>query len=1297
MHVAALNGNPPFRWLSRCSLFLAFALLTIGTQAASAAVSVNPSTLPAGTQGVAYDEILTGGGGTGPYTFAVTTGALPTGITLDGTSGELSGTPSAQGVYNFTIQATDFASATGSRAYTVAVGTFSLAVQPNTLPNGTQGVAYNQTLTAVGGTPPYTFTLSSGTLPTGVTLATDGTMSGTPSAGGAFTFIIQAQDGTGDSGFRTYSNVMIGTNSLTIAPPTLPNGTQGTAYSQTVTASGGNGSYTYSVSAGALPTGLSLNTTTGQISGTPSAGGSFGFTIRAVDTANNFGTQAYTVGIGGNSLTIAPTSLPNGLVSTPYNQTVTASGGTGDPYTYSIASGALPTSLSLDTSSGAITGTPSAGGAFNFTVHAVDANNNFGNRAYTVNIGSNSLTVTPGALPGGTQGVAYSQIVGATGGTAPYSFAVASGALPGGLSLNASTGVISGTPSASGPFSFTIRATDVNFNTGSQAYTVNIAPVPLTVNPPVLPNGTLGVAYNQTVTTTGGTGPYNYVVLSGALPTGLALNAASGAITGTPTAAATFNFTIQSTDSTPNTGTRAYSVTIGTNSLTVNPSALPNGSQGIAYSQTVTASGGTGPYTFAVTAGALPTGLSLNAASGAITGTPSGGGVSNFTIQATDTNGNIGSRPYSVNIGTTTLTVNPANLPNGSHSVAYNQIVTASGGTGTYTFSVIAGALPTGLSLNAANGAITGTPTGSGASSFTIRAIDSNGSLGSRAYSVNIGTSTLTISAPTLPNASQGSAYNQTVTASGGTGPYALVLISGALPAGLSFNAASGAITGTPTGSGASTFAIQATDANGNIGTRSYTINVGTNALTIGPATLPPAPQGRAYNQALSVVGGTGPYVFSLQSGALPPGLSANASGLITGMPTVDGSFTFTFLVRDSAGNFGTRAYTLSTSRGDPANDPEVQGLVAAQATMARQFADAQTSNVLRHLEGLHDNFNPCGLNFGINASTYSAPPAYPMDPTTGSAFPPINKDPTPPPPPRPATPASTCDPSGPPIAVWASGALEFGRMTSTGLLVDSTKFSSSGVTAGIDVRVADRLIVGGAVGYGLGHTDIGLKGTISDASNLNGIAYASYKPSDSVFVDAVVGRGSLNFNNTRFVTLDNTTVSGKRDGSIWFGSISVSSEFRRGVFKFAPYVRVDAMTARLDQYSENGDPNQALTYQATSISSTAGVVGLRGSVDITDGANTYTPNMRLEYKHALDRGFTQSMFYSQTGSGDLYAINQDDTTRDIFTGAVGVRARFGPAATLEIEYSLSGTPSRDVAWQSQMVRATGHWNFEAN
>ena len=288
----------------------------IGSQAASAAIIGQSINAARRYPGDPYDETFTGSGGSGPYTFSVAIGTLPTGLSLDGSTGELTGTPSAQGVYNFTIQAKDSLNATGSRAYSVGVGTFSLAVQPNTLPNGTQGVAYNQTLTAVGGNPPYTFTLSSGTLPAGLTLAPGGTLSGTPSAAGSYTFIIQAQDGAGDTGFRTYSNVVIGGNFLTIAPSTLPNGTQGIAYSQTVTASGGTGApYTYSAHCGRAADGPFAQHQYGVISGTPSAGGSFNFTVHALDGNNNFGTRAYTVVIGSNSLTINPASLPNGTVS----------------------------------------------------------------------------------------------------------------------------------------------------------------------------------------------------------------------------------------------------------------------------------------------------------------------------------------------------------------------------------------------------------------------------------------------------------------------------------------------------------------------------------------------------------------------------------------------------------------------------------------------------------------------------------------------------------------------------------------------------------------------------------------------------------------------------------------------------------------------------------------------------------------------------------------------------------------------------------------------------------------------
>jgi Ice-binding-like/Putative Ig domain len=175
----------------------------------------------------------------------------------------------------------------------------------------------------------------------------------------------------------------------------------------------------------------------------------------------------------------------------------------------------------------------------------------------------------------------------------------------------------------------------------------------ITVNPATLPNGSVGTAYNQSVSASGGTAPYTFSVSSGALPNGLVLNPATGAITGTPTTAATFNFTITAVDAAGCGGSRPYTITMaapGCPVITVDPAVLLAGTTGSTYSQSVTGNGGTAPYTFAVTSGALPTGLALNPATGLISGVPVQAGLFTFTIRATDVQACAGARQYTVTI-----------------------------------------------------------------------------------------------------------------------------------------------------------------------------------------------------------------------------------------------------------------------------------------------------------------------------------------------------------------------------------------------------------------------------------------------------------------------------------------------------------------------------------------------------------------------------------------------------------------------------------------------------------------------
>ena len=1093
---------------------------------------------------------------------------------------------------------------------------------------------------------------------------------------------------------------------ITVHPPSLPPGTAGTAYSQTISADDGDDDpggpdaddiFTFAVTSGSLPPGLSLDANSGVLSGTPTTAGSYPVTITASNPTSGSGSQAYTIVIGTDgALTINPASLPNGMQGVAYSQTVTASGGTG-PYTYSISSGSLPAGLTLNASSGAISGTPTGSGLASFTVHAQDSAGNTGNRAYTINIGTNSLTLSPASLPNGTQGTAYSQTVIASGGSGGYSYSITSGSLPAGLTLNASTGVIGGTPTATGSSTFTVQAVDSSANTGSRSYTINIGgAAALTLSPSTLANGMQGVAYSQTVTASGGNGAYTYTISSGALPAGLTLNAGTGVISGTPTGSGSSTFTVHALDSDGNAGARSYTVNIGTASLTLNPASLPNGTQGVAYSQTVVASGGSGGYSYSVTSGSLPAGLTLNASTGVIGGTPTATGSSTFTVQAVDSIANTGSRSYTINIGAGgALTVAPNNLPNGTLGSPYTQTVTATGGTGPYRFRLFAGALPPGLTLDPNTGVISGTPTSSGPANFTIEATDSSGNTGTHSFSVTIGTVALTVNPTNLPGGARGTAYTQTVTATGGTGPYTYSLVGGSLPAGLSLSGA-GVISGTPTANGTSSFTVQAVDSSGNSGTRALSITIGAPTITIDPSKLPPALAGHHYSQRLTASGGTGPYTYAIVAGSLPPGLTLNpATGVISG--TGGGTATFTVQATDSLGNVGSWQYTLR-NHADPARDPQVQGLVSAQVSAAQRFAATQITNITQHLEGLHDSFSPCSFNFGIAlpidpnlppAGPYAAPayggpvglaangtqPPTPEDgPVTTGALPPpapgVAAGPLPPPPPHLRPRAIECAGDWQP-AFWTGGAFQFGKMTPSGP-ADSNKFSSAGLTAGVDVRLDRNLIVGAALGYGADHTDVADNGTRSSADSFSGALYASMHLLDHLYLDGAIGGGSLGYANNRWLSGLNEINTGNRDGGYWFATLQTSFEMRFDALKIAPYLRAEYMRASLGSYGETGS-DELLNYNAVNFSALSGTLGLRGSYDIQTAYGIVTPYGRLEYRATSQSAYDQPMYYLDLGPALTSTWSQPASSFGATTGALGLRVRTIGGLSAELEYGVTG------------------------
>ncbi len=375
----------------------------------------------------------------------------------------------------------------------------SNTVSPATLPNGTVGVTYSQTVTA-SGSAPNTFVVSAGTLPAGLVLAVNGTLSGTPTTVSTSNFTITATDSTGCPGSQSYI-VSVAAPIITLAPPTLPGGTAGVPYSQTITASGGSAPYTFAVTTGGLPAGLSL-TSAGVLSGTPAAAGTYGFTLSATDAFGSTGSQLYSVSIAAPAIILSPGTLPGGTTGVPYSQVVTASGGT-TPYSFALTTGSLPAGLAL-TGAGVLSGTPTAAGTYGFTITATDAFGSTGSQAYSVVVVTPAIVLAPAALPAGQAGSTYSQTLTASGGIGPYVFAVTVGTLPGGLTL-APNGTLSGTPTAAGASTFTITATDKNGATGNRSYSLSIAngPVPVAVSKQVSTQMDIPVQVDLTAGATG--------------------------------------------------------------------------------------------------------------------------------------------------------------------------------------------------------------------------------------------------------------------------------------------------------------------------------------------------------------------------------------------------------------------------------------------------------------------------------------------------------------------------------------------------------------------------------------------------------------------------------------------------------------------------------------------------------------------------------------------------------------------------------------------------------------------------
>ena len=443
-------------------------------------------------------------------------------------------------------------------------------------------------------------------------------------------------------------------------------------------------------------------------------------------------------------------------------------------------------------------------------------------------------------------------------------------------------------------------------------FTLGIAPTTFSTQTP--PTGALGLPYLYIFAANGIPAP-TYTVQSGTLPAGLSLNAATGELSGIPTATGVFGpITVRASNVIGTFDTAPFSIAINTPPTAFSAQTPPAGTSGGAYSYTFAANGSPTP-TYSLFAGTLPPGLTLNASTGALSGTPTSGGTySGIVIRASNIAGAFNSNSISITINgaPTSFAAAPAN---GVVGTPYSYFFTANGFPAP-SYALLSGVLPTGLSLNASTGELSGTPTAAGTFGVTvIRASNVAGSLNSNSFNITIAaapSSPTVFSAQTPANGSVNTAYSYTFVANGFPSPTYSVA-AGTLPTGLSLDAATGLLTGTPTISGTfGPITIQASNGLGTLNSTPFNIIVNGAPTSFSAQTPGSGVVGTPYNYAFATNGLPSP-TFTIVSGTLPTGLTLSGAGVISGTPSVAATFgPITVQASNGLGSVNTTVFNIT-------------------------------------------------------------------------------------------------------------------------------------------------------------------------------------------------------------------------------------------------------------------------------------------------------------------------------------------------------------------------------------------------
>ncbi|MDK1252891.1 autotransporter domain-containing protein [Cronobacter dublinensis] len=669
-------------------------------------------------------------------------------------------------------------------------------------------------------------------------------------------------------------------------------------------------------------------------------------------------------------------------------------------------------------------------------------------------------------------------------------------------------------------------------------------------------------------------------------------------------------------------------------------------------------------------------------------------GSDSFVYHASNSAGDSADATVSLTIlAPTAVTIAPASgaLPAATTGSAWSQTLSATGGSAPYTWT--AHGLPAGISLNAATGALSGTPTTAGSFTFSVTVKEAGNVSATASYTLVVGavtpgvTLTVTPAAGALPAGTTGSAWSQTFAVSGGTAPYRWQL-SGALPAGLTFS--DGSLKGTPTTAGSSAFTLTATDANGVAVQAAYTLQIKAAAAQAADQSASLS-AGRVTRVSLTRGASGGPFTGARllaqpdkrQGTAAIDAVGEDYQLTFNAAPQASGTVALRYVLLSAAGVTSPATITLTiASRPDPSEDVNVAGTVSAQYQAAQNFARAQIRNFSDRLEQLHSSEDvPASLNGvhfalptsraerGLDTDLWNAALQQQAQQDAQDRLPP-------------ALPFGTQTP-GQRLSWWTGGYVDFGRDKDSTMRLSHTLV---GVSTGVDYRFTPDVTAGVGLGFGRDVSDIGDTGTRSNGQSMSTALYASYHP-NAVFVDGLLGYSRLDFDSKRDVSETDAVARGSRGGRQFFGALASGYEFRTPQSLVSPYGRVQVSQTRLEGYTESDAGMYNLAFAPQRFSQVTGSAGLRAErrVPVTWGAVRL--QSRVEYSRLMNDTGSARVGYADVGN-DTWRMSLYEQNRQSLSLGAGLDVQLPNGVTPGIAYQGTlGLDDRGSRAQTIMAR----------